>query len=609
MVRWSIALRIASLAIVALSGCTSERRVTEQPIVDGGVFGDGGAARCAASVEALKVPKGAEVRAVWAGEHHLLAWFVELPEPKPWGKDYRLMVGRLGLDGRVLAEPFEGPSGAEVDPASLQLSYDPRGGRVAMAYLTVGGSQPNCEVALLDRVGRQIERFVLNDMHYGPALYEAMSCRAVPVGGQVAGLFAQRPAGKAGDGRLYLEWLASRQVKRPRHDLGSVSMVDLAAVRLQSIGVAAALAFPDGAGRVTVALAEPGQVPTPLSGLERLSPSEVTLARAGEQLLVGHGGALRLVRADASTTRLPVPLKGRLLGATRDGARWLVLRASSGLAIDAYDGAWTLLGQERWSSLTQGAQLLAGSGAAAIWRPTTPDRIEPLICGGPSPCDSYLAPDAIPAGATSTPIVTPCAAGEACHAVLRINYLSGRVLGYQLSRGKPTPIDSAQAEAKARAYLQKKLKSVSGPPAVQRVAGDQRLEVYQAAAGDFGGFCAISRLTGEVVAAGAVVWAGQGSWWYPERWLRDAACHASPAPSLSQAPSSELYPCGGLGPSPPDGALPTTLEDAWATMRHSNVARAFADAQSSALTFAYAPAVGRCDPNLAEILIFLSQSP
>lgn len=215
-----------------------------------------------------------------------------------------------------------------------------------------------------------------------------------------------------------------------------------------------------------------------------------------------------------------------------------------------------------------------------------------------------LGPPDCPPNTTGSPLDDGCT-DPVCHAVIRLDYLSLGLKGYAVMGGEDQPVDEAGAKTAAEAvFIQygdyfaiNDDISVSSPQAGMFHA------LYSA--GDFGGFALVAQDSGEVVAAGGIVWMGHGSWWIPAAWqpASDLACGDVAAAAVSHADPD--YGCGDNSGNP---SGPYDATDALDLALRLNLTAHFASrGPFSAYTYLYTPAVGTCDPSVAEFVVVLSQ--
>lgn len=121
------------------------------------------------------------------------------------------------------------------------------------------------------------------------------------------------------------------------------------------------------------------------------------------------------------------------------------------------------------------------------------------------------------------------AAPQACTAVVRLNYTTYDILGYQLICGRYNYIDEKQARLTAQndtGYgLNGQMLNPSAP---------EDVFVFYESPGDFGGVAAVSARTGLSLFGGSIVWMGTGEISYPMEW--------HPASELGQG----CDPAGGI---------------------------------------------------------------
>ncbi|MFT3771383.1 MAG: hypothetical protein QM820_38710 [Minicystis sp.] len=109
-------------------------------------------------------------------------------------------------------------------------------------------------------------------------------------------------------------------------------------------------------------------------------------------------------------------------------------------------------------------------------------------------------------------------AGEACTAVVRLDYVSRKILGFEVMCAHYAAIDETAARAVAQADTGQ---GQSGQSIAGALPEDEW--VFWQSAGDFGGAAAVSRRNGTSVFGGTVVWGGKGDITYPKSWQPPSA--------------------------------------------------------------------------------------
>lgn len=184
------------------------------------------------------------------------------------------------------------------------------------------------------------------------------------------------------------------------------------------------------------------------------------------------------------------------------------------------------------------------------------------------------------------------AAGPRCTSVVRVDYTSNALLGWQLRCGPAMSPTEADARKALAPYL---------PPYVD--LDSYRLEptpppapmVLFASPGDFGGVGLVSSRTGLPAFAGGIVWMGRGEIAWPTAW-RDrselsAGCTSPPPATWSQ------YVASGEMTSPAKAAL----DAVWATALP--IGLRMSGAIDGAFVLGYPRTVGMLDPAAAEWIV------
>jgi hypothetical protein len=102
---------------------------------------------------------------------------------------------------------------------------------------------------------------------------------------------------------------------------------------------------------------------------------------------------------------------------------------------------------------------------------------------------------------------------RACTAVVRLDYASYQVLGYQLICGDYAAVSEAQARAAAAADT-----AWGASESMLNPANPEDAYVFYQPAGDLGGAAVVSARTGLTVFGGSTIWMGQGTITYPKTW-------------------------------------------------------------------------------------------
>jgi hypothetical protein len=132
-----------------------------------------------------------------------------------------------------------------------------------------------------------------------------------------------------------------------------------------------------------------------------------------------------------------------------------------------------------------------------------------LACGAYAPCAADCEEE-IAAIASDTQIV------GSCGAVVRLDYLSRRILGWQLLCGKYSQVTEESAREQA------KTDTGFGEGRMLNPAQPEDAYVFYQAPGDFGGAGVVSARTGLSLFGGGIVWDGAGDITHPKEW-RSAA--------------------------------------------------------------------------------------
>lgn len=187
--------------------------------------------------------------------------------------------------------------------------------------------------------------------------------------------------------------------------------------------------------------------------------------------------------------------------------------------------------------------------------------------------------------------------GQTCSVVVRLDYQTRAILGYQVFCGNYAATDekAARATAQADTGYGASGKMINPAPA-------EDAYVFYVSPGDFGGAAVVSKRSGLSVFGGSIVWAGRGDITYPKSW-RPAQDLASGCPIVG-APG----PLAGYDLV--TGNKATTAEIAAA---HAEVARTAVPAAFwgggylfDVVVLKYARGVGAFDPTTAEWIVIVN---
>jgi hypothetical protein len=205
---------------------------------------------------------------------------------------------------------------------------------------------------------------------------------------------------------------------------------------------------------------------------------------------------------------------------------------------------------------------------------------------------------------TSGAVVAPLDDGctdDVCHLVLRLDYRTLGLLGWASTGGSLQFPDASKAGAIAQDVITANCMYCTGDVGVSIAnAGLYRAFVQP---GDSGAFALVGAHSGAVVAAGGVAWAGRGSYFVPSTWksaseIQCGTAAATPAETFIDATGCDLLGGSGAGADP---------RDALALALRTNLAQVYAQkGPFSAYTYLYTPAVGGCDPAVAEYVVVLT---
>jgi hypothetical protein len=186
-----------------------------------------------------------------------------------------------------------------------------------------------------------------------------------------------------------------------------------------------------------------------------------------------------------------------------------------------------------------------------------------------------------------------------CTTVVRLDYQSLDILGFQLSCGKYTQVDEQTARQSAEADTGYGL-------AGQALAGTNPQDeyVFWEAPGDFGGASAVNARNGLSVFGGSIVWGGSGEITYPGDWR--------PASELGPdcIPVTNALPPPARGFDLADGTeldaaeIDDALSQAWVTALPDGLMQG--GYVFDAVVVLYPRSVGAMDPSTAEWIVMVN---
>ncbi|APR75259.1 Hypothetical protein A7982_00605 [Minicystis rosea] len=187
---------------------------------------------------------------------------------------------------------------------------------------------------------------------------------------------------------------------------------------------------------------------------------------------------------------------------------------------------------------------------------------------------------------------------EACTAVVRLDYGSHSVLGFDV---KCAPY-AASNEEKARATAQA---DTGQGQAGQSIAGAQPEDewVFWQGAGDFGGSAAVSRRNGTSVFGGTTVWSGKGEITYPKAWKPVSAIGLGCGQTGQEPPQARGFDLG-TGQKLAESDVTAALAVVWNTAVPAGLRQK--GYVFDAMVLLYPRTVGAFDPTTAEWIVLVN---
>lgn len=186
-----------------------------------------------------------------------------------------------------------------------------------------------------------------------------------------------------------------------------------------------------------------------------------------------------------------------------------------------------------------------------------------------------------------------------CSAVLRFDYLSRELLGWQLICGKYDHADEVEARSRAEkdtGYGEGRSLMLNDPAA-------EDLYVFYESPGDFGGASVVSVRTGLTLFGGAIIWDGAGEITYPQEWRSPESLGEDCEP-IEGGPIFRTFDLVG-GQARLD---PELVKELIERVRHTPLAEGFSRSGYvfDAAVLSYPRSVGSFDPSTAEWIVIVN---
>lgn len=222
--------------------------------------------------------------------------------------------------------------------------------------------------------------------------------------------------------------------------------------------------------------------------------------------------------------------------------------------------------------------------------------LEEPIAVGPQTCRETSEPTGLAA-----PLDLGCDA-PVCYFTLRMEATSLAIGGYSVAEGTASPVNAEQAQVLAVDALSGfESAQWSEPDPVQEAQAG--LFTVNAPALDLGWFALVGQESGTVVAAGGIVWAGNGGYWLPPSWRDPSVIECGSLPAMPAATFVDRRECATGDEQPalasPDDALDVAL-------RSNIAAHAATFSEFDAFVYLYTPSVGECSNGAAEYVVVLT---
>lgn len=185
-----------------------------------------------------------------------------------------------------------------------------------------------------------------------------------------------------------------------------------------------------------------------------------------------------------------------------------------------------------------------------------------------------------------------------CSAVLRLDYETRAILGWQLFCGSYGGVTESDARAQAQTDT-----GYGASGSMLNPADPDDLFVFYQAPGDFGGAAVVSARTGLSVFGGSIIWMGTGEISYPTAW-RPAESLGSDCPAMTRTLIVDEYDLRSGTPSLPSGDADAAMDVLWQTALPEAMMES--GYVNDAAVILYPRTMGGFDPTTAEWIVILN---
>ncbi|MFO0587080.1 MAG: hypothetical protein U0441_06070 [Polyangiaceae bacterium] len=188
-------------------------------------------------------------------------------------------------------------------------------------------------------------------------------------------------------------------------------------------------------------------------------------------------------------------------------------------------------------------------------------------------------------------------AGSACTSIVRLDYQTWTIKGWQMVCGGYAAVTEAQARATSQT-------DTGFGQNGQLLSGANPMDelVFYESPGDFGGVGVVSADTGLTVFGGGIVWSGTGQMTYPKTWLPPETLGAGCVPAAAP-PGTRGWDLSG-GMVMPVQDQQAAMDVVWGTALPDGLLKG--GYLFDAVVLLYPPTVGVLDPTKAEWIVLLN---